>query len=220
MDVLARFSRVWCPTCNKTQPMIFDVMKANDKNDHDVADIVCDECKSIIATLHGPSAHRAGVRTDGAEKARAMAGQEIDRLIDPSATEEERQRRKRRLLKGPKEFRDVRSNRPKFNSSREAMSPSRKFDSAIRAAVGRLAPGMTRDGYDRAMYYIGIWRALKSNNGRLYKSLEADAEVGGQEWQARIDSLILWLRRLAAISCPWPASLAASPRWRGRVINA
>ena len=31
------------PTCNKTQPMIFDVMKANDKNDHDTADIVCDE---------------------------------------------------------------------------------------------------------------------------------------------------------------------------------
>ena len=60
--------------------MIFDVMKANDKNDHDAADIVCDECKSIIATLHGPSTHRAGVRTGRAEKARAMAGQEIDRL--------------------------------------------------------------------------------------------------------------------------------------------
>jgi hypothetical protein len=92
--------------------MIFDVMKAKDKNDHDAADIVCDECKSIIA--HGPSAHRAGVRTHRVAKARAMAGQEIDRLSDPSATEEERQRRKRRLLKGPKEFRDVRSNRPKF----------------------------------------------------------------------------------------------------------
>jgi hypothetical protein len=38
MDVLARFSRVWCPTCNKTQPMIFDVMKANDKNEHDAAE--------------------------------------------------------------------------------------------------------------------------------------------------------------------------------------
>jgi hypothetical protein len=38
MDVLARFSRVWCPSCNKTQPMIFDVMKANDKNDHDAAE--------------------------------------------------------------------------------------------------------------------------------------------------------------------------------------
>ena len=57
--------------------MIFDVMKANDKNDHDAADIVCNECKSVIATLHGPSAHRAGVRTGRAEKARAMAGQDI-----------------------------------------------------------------------------------------------------------------------------------------------
>jgi hypothetical protein len=65
--------------------MIFDVMKAND----DAADIVCNECKSVIATLHGPSAHRASVRIDRAEKARAMAGQEIDRLSDPSATEEE-----------------------------------------------------------------------------------------------------------------------------------
>jgi len=102
------------PTCNKTQRMIFDAMKANDKNDPDAADIICDECKSIIATLHGPRAHRAGARTDRIEKARAMAGQEIDRLSDPSATEEERQRRKRRLLKGPKEFRDARSNRPKF----------------------------------------------------------------------------------------------------------
>jgi hypothetical protein len=42
-----------------------------------------------------------------------MAGQEIDRLIDPSTTDEERQRRKRRLLKGPKEFRDIRDNRTK-----------------------------------------------------------------------------------------------------------
>jgi ribosomal protein S27E len=57
MDVLARFSRVWCPSCNKTQPMIFDVVKANDKNNHDAADIICEECKSIIATLHGPSTH-------------------------------------------------------------------------------------------------------------------------------------------------------------------
>jgi hypothetical protein len=44
-----------------------------------------------------------------------MAAQEIDRLIDPSALDEERQRRKRRLLKGAKEFRDVRGgNRPKL----------------------------------------------------------------------------------------------------------
>ena len=71
MDVLARFPRVWCPSCNKTQPMIFDVMKSNDKNDHDAADIVCDECKSIIATLHGAEcppgwrAHRQGRESTG-----------------------------------------------------------------------------------------------------------------------------------------------------------
>jgi hypothetical protein len=41
-----------------------------------------------------------------------MASQEIDRLGDPSATDEERQFRKRRLLGGPKEFRDFRD-RPK-----------------------------------------------------------------------------------------------------------
>jgi hypothetical protein len=43
-----------------------------------------------------------------------MASQEIDRLSDTSATDEERQRRKRRLVKGPKEFRDIRGNRPEF----------------------------------------------------------------------------------------------------------
>jgi hypothetical protein len=42
-----------------------------------------------------------------------MAGQAVDRLIDPSAPDEERQRRERRLLKGPKEFRDIRDNRVK-----------------------------------------------------------------------------------------------------------
>jgi thiol-disulfide isomerase/thioredoxin len=36
MDVLARFPRIWCPTCNKTQPMIFDVMKANDMEERDM----------------------------------------------------------------------------------------------------------------------------------------------------------------------------------------
>ena len=57
---------------------------------------------AVIATLHGPSAHRAGVRTGRAEKARAMAGQEIDRLSDPSATEEERQAASGGFSRGPK----------------------------------------------------------------------------------------------------------------------
>jgi hypothetical protein len=45
------------------------------------------------------------------------------------------------------------------------------------------------------MNYIGIWRTLKSNNGRLYKQLEADAEVGGQEWRARVDSFVEMISR-------------------------
>ena len=48
-------------------------------------------------------------------KASEMAGEEIDRLGDPSATDEERQLRKRRLIKGPKEFQELRRNRPKAN---------------------------------------------------------------------------------------------------------
>jgi hypothetical protein len=37
-----------------------------------------------------------------------MAGEQIDKLADTSATDEERHRRKRRLLKGPGEFREIR----------------------------------------------------------------------------------------------------------------
>jgi hypothetical protein len=50
---------------------------------------------------------RPNNREQKAAKARELAGQELDRLSDPSATDEERQRRKRKLLKGPKEFRDI-----------------------------------------------------------------------------------------------------------------
>ena len=97
------------------------------------------------------------------------------------------------------------------------MSSSRRFESAIRAAVGRLAPGMTRDGYDRAMNYIGIWRALNSDNGRLYKRLETDAEVGGQEWRASVDSLVEMVSRDLV---PMARLIGRKPEdGGGRVIN-
>ena len=51
------------------------------------------------------------LRPTEADKASEMAGEEIDRLGDPLATDEERQLRKQRLTKGPQEFRDIRSNR-------------------------------------------------------------------------------------------------------------
>jgi hypothetical protein len=49
-------------------------------------------------------------------KAAEMAGQEIDRLGDQGLTSEEKAARKRRLIKGPLEFRDVRGDRPKTKS--------------------------------------------------------------------------------------------------------
>jgi hypothetical protein len=55
--------------------------------------------------------HGTEVRTNKAAKASEMAGREIDLVGDPSATDEERQLRKQRLIKGPQEFRDIRSNR-------------------------------------------------------------------------------------------------------------
>ena len=44
----------------------------------------------------------------GSRQAADMAGKEIDRLEDLTATSEQRETRKRRLIKGPKEFRDLR----------------------------------------------------------------------------------------------------------------
>jgi NAD(P)H-dependent flavin oxidoreductase YrpB (nitropropane dioxygenase family) len=49
----------------------------------------------------------------GASKATDMASKELDRLGDASVTEEERQSRKRRILKGPKEFREMRDDLPR-----------------------------------------------------------------------------------------------------------
>jgi hypothetical protein len=48
-----------------------------------------------------------------ASNASDMAGQQIDKLGDSSASDEQRQQRKRRLLKGPREFRDMRGDLPK-----------------------------------------------------------------------------------------------------------
>jgi hypothetical protein len=57
------------------------------------------------------AARRAGARRNKASKALEMAGDEIDRLADPAVSNEERQLRKQRLLKGPREFREFRDRR-------------------------------------------------------------------------------------------------------------
>jgi hypothetical protein len=61
-----------------------------------------------------PSNNRKNtLRKRSQRKAADMAGREVDRLGDPTATSEVRAQRKRRLIKGPREFRDMREDLPK-----------------------------------------------------------------------------------------------------------
>ena len=63
-----------------------------------------------------PNTRKGAVRKRSQRKAAKMAGREIDRLGDQAATSEERAKRKRRLIKGPREFRDLRGDLPKTKS--------------------------------------------------------------------------------------------------------
>ena len=59
------------------------------------------------------SGSRGRTNAKEASKARAMAGKQIDRLVNQSMPVGERAGRKRRLLKGPKEFREIREDHSK-----------------------------------------------------------------------------------------------------------
>jgi metal-responsive CopG/Arc/MetJ family transcriptional regulator len=52
-----------------------------------------------------------------AQKASELANRAADRLVDKSMPVEEQQRRKRTVIKGPKEFRDIREDLPKLKKS-------------------------------------------------------------------------------------------------------
>ena len=60
-----------------------------------------------LANAHRPARPGRGKRGRAAAD---MAGRAIDNLADQSVTVEDRAKRKRRLLKGPKEFREMRDN--------------------------------------------------------------------------------------------------------------
>ena len=62
--------------------------------------------KNAVQSRDRPAGKKAGT------KAAEMAGAQIDRLADRSATHDEQTTRKRRLLKGPKEFRNMRTDHP------------------------------------------------------------------------------------------------------------
>lgn len=43
---------IWCTECRIIQPLIRDYMPADAKNFHASTDLLCGECRFIIATVH------------------------------------------------------------------------------------------------------------------------------------------------------------------------
>jgi hypothetical protein len=68
-------------------------------------------CRLAESGLERPGiSSKAEKSSGGAEKAAGMANDMIDSLGDRLATHEDREHRKRRLVKGPSEFREMRAN--------------------------------------------------------------------------------------------------------------
>jgi transcriptional regulator with XRE-family HTH domain len=65
------------------------------------------ESKSVAKMIRGAGLAKVS------KKSSEMASEAIDRLGDKSAPVEEQARRKRRLIKGPSEFREMRGQKPK-----------------------------------------------------------------------------------------------------------
>ena len=55
VSIDSRWPQIWCPTCERIQPLQTDVMEGDARNSHAALDLLCASCLSIVATLHeGP----------------------------------------------------------------------------------------------------------------------------------------------------------------------
>jgi len=70
-----------------------------------------------------PSPRVPAGKTRTRTRAAELAAETIDNHTDQSATAEEQASRKRRLLKGPKEFRELRRDHPTAGTGRKAKAP-------------------------------------------------------------------------------------------------
>lgn len=72
------------------------------------------EAIRLLVELGLASARAAGQRnSQSASKAAHLAAEQIGRLLDPLLSEEEKRARRRKLIKGPREFRDLRKRETK-----------------------------------------------------------------------------------------------------------
>ncbi len=61
----------------------------------------------------GKLVSKQSANKEAARRASTLAAREIEPLADKSMPAEEQERRKKALIRGPKEFRDIRSDQPK-----------------------------------------------------------------------------------------------------------
>jgi hypothetical protein len=66
--------------------------------------LLADHCEKLAAA----EASSLPARSDAAPRAAEMAASTIDHMRDKTAPAEEQQRRKRKLIRGPREFREIR----------------------------------------------------------------------------------------------------------------
>jgi hypothetical protein len=74
---------------------------------------VAEAVRQLVALGLGRAKPLAKISSKASSKAEELASHEISRLEDRAATLDERDSRKRRLLKGPSEFRGIRKDHPK-----------------------------------------------------------------------------------------------------------
>lgn len=49
---LNNYPYIWCDQCNEIQPLWLHRLVAQVPNDHEAVDLVCFECKFLVATIH------------------------------------------------------------------------------------------------------------------------------------------------------------------------
>jgi metal-responsive CopG/Arc/MetJ family transcriptional regulator len=69
--------------------------------------------RRIVEHALARSSHPKAANNQKAQKASELAGHTVERVVDRSMPTEEQERRKRALIKGPKEFRGIRRDQPK-----------------------------------------------------------------------------------------------------------
>jgi hypothetical protein len=69
--------------------------------------------RRLVEQALGPPAGKHPSKRQKAKKASELADHAAEHVVDKSLPSEEQERRKRVLIKGPKEFRDIREDLPK-----------------------------------------------------------------------------------------------------------